>query len=219
MTTIIPSILTFSEEIFQQNVESVQDIVPMVQIDLTDGVFAPTTTWAWQHPIKAQTHIATDFELHLMVKDPVETLTAWQQNPRLKRLMIHYESSDHIENILKKTKPLGKELYLVLNPDTNVDVIRPYTDTIHGVMFMGVYPGKQGQEFLPETLNRIRNTRNTFPSLPIEVDGGVNETTIADIIRAGATAVCPGSAVFGNHHSAKDNLAHLRILIDQASAL
>ncbi len=219
MATIIPSILTFSEEMFQQNVESVRGIVPMVQIDLTDGIFVPTTTWAWQHPTKAQTYIATDFELHLMVKDPVQTLTAWQQNTHLKRLMIHYESSNHIDNILKETKAHGKELYLVLNPDTHVDMIKSYVDSIHGIMFMGVHPGKQGQKFLPETLNRIRNIRNTFPSLPIEVDGGVNETTIADIIRAGATAVCPGSAVFGNHRSVKDNIAHLRILIDQANAL
>jgi len=80
---------------------------------------------------------------------------------------------------------------------------------------MGVVPGKQGQRFIPETIERIQEARKRFPHLFIELDGAVNEETLEDIVGSGVNAVCPGSAIFGNERKPAENVARMRELIEK----
>lgn len=210
---IIPSILTTSEREFKKNIKSITGAVGMVQIDLSDGQFTPNTTWAYKEPEKAQTYLnKINFELHLMVKNPLQTVKEWAGHPRLKRILFHYESISDATTIAAELKSLNRPVGIVLNPETSINVAEPVLDKLDLIMFMGVRPGFQGQKFIPQTIERIKQMRAKNNTILISVDGGVNANTIVEIERAGADIVCPGSAVFGKGNPV-DNLKKLKNLI------
>jgi ribulose-phosphate 3-epimerase len=82
---------------------------------------------------------------------------------------------------------------VAINPSTSVKVLQDITADQY--LIMSVVPGKQGQAFLPTTLDKIKELRVLKPHAIIEVDGGVNETNIFDIKQAGADLICVGSAL------------------------
>jgi len=209
---IIPSLLVNSEEEFKTQIESVGKSVKMIQIDLADGNFVPNTTWTYQFPKKAQKYLNIDFELHLMVIDPLKVLKDWGSHPKLRRILVHYESADDINLVIEKLKTFHKKIGIVLNPDTPIDALNPFLDKIDAVMFMGVNPGFQGQKFIPKTLERIKLFKEKGSKHFVEVDGAVNKSTIHDIAKAGADGVCPGSAIFGNNLNPAKNIKSLKKL-------
>lgn len=222
MTQIIPSILVSSEEEFKKQINSVKDKVKMAHIDLADGKFVPNKTWTYQSPKTAQQYLDIDFELHLMVADPLKTAKDWLDNPRLKRILVHYESTADIKKVIGELSISGKPVSVVLNPDTSILALEPLLNEIQGVMFMGVKPGWQGQNFIPETLDKIKKFKKNKTAhfvacheakLFVEVDGAVNEKTLPDIVRAGADGVCPGSAIFGNKKTPAKNIQNLQKII------
>src|SRR3989344_9138914 len=92
----------------------------------------------------------------------------------------------------------------------NVD---PSLARVKAVMFMGVHPGKQGGEFLPEVLQKVTEFKILHPKMWIEWDGGVNEKTLPEIIKTGIDAVCPGSAIFGNEKTPIENIKTIQKII------
>lgn len=212
MPEIIPSMLVESEDAFKKQINAVKELVDMVQIDLADGKFVENTTWTYLNPDLAQQYLGDiDFELHLMVAHPAETLKHWLGNQKLKRVLVHIESND-AEKALSEAKSQGKQVGVVLNPDTEIEKVKPYLDKIDYVMLMGVHPGFQGQKFIDKTLERIKQVKQLDANMPISIDGAVNKKTIKSIVNAGADILCPGSAVFGDLPNIKDNIASLKEL-------
>ncbi len=212
MIDIIPSILVPDEKTFLKWSRAVQEVLPMIQLDIADGQFVPDETWA--DPTIVDEKLNIDCELHLMVQDPLEEIRMWEEVQQVKRVLIHYESDpENIANIISQARSYEWEVGLVLNPDTPITVIDDLIEEIDSLMFMGVVPGKQGQKFIPETIDRIKEARAKFPDLYIELDGGVNEDTLPDIIAAGVSAVCPGSAIFGNERTPAENVTSMREMI------
>ena len=84
---------------------------------------------------------------------------------------------------------------MVINPPTKVGVIAPYLDKLDEVLVMTVYPGAYGAEFLPETLDKVKELRKLKPDLNIEVDGGITEKTIQQALEAGANLFVSGSFI------------------------
>ena len=209
MIDIIPSILVPNEQTFLLSAKSVEDVLPMIQLDIADGQFVPNETWADPDVVSEQLEI--DCELHLMVRDPLEEARLWEGVQQVKRVLVHYESQpEDIANILNQIRSYGWDVGLVLNPDTPIDVVDDVVEEIDSLMFMGVVPGKQGQPFIPETLERIKAARERWPELYIELDGAVNEDTLPDIATTGVNAICPGSAIFGNDRKPAENVGRMR---------
>ena len=155
MTNIIPSILAPDEQTFRAQIDAIRGNLPMIQLDITDGKFVPNKTWAEPNAVK-EVAGTMDVELHLMVEHPMKELKRWTDIPQVKRALFHFESKDDIQKTIKAIHANGWEASIVLNPETSVDVLDPYLANIEGVMFMGVHPGKQGQTFIPETIDRIK---------------------------------------------------------------
>jgi ribulose-phosphate 3-epimerase len=204
---IIPSILVKTSEEFTKQITSLEDSLKMAQLDIADGVFVPNTTWADPEIVKNIAKI--DIELHLMVKYPLNELKRWQNVPQIKRVLFHFESADDINKVIAEIKKNHWEAGIVLNPDTDIKMIDPYINQLSVVMFMAIIPGFQGQKFIPKTLDRIRKFKIKYPACLVAVDGAVNSDTVTDIAKAGADIVCPGSAVFNDRGSVKDNLTQL----------
>lgn len=214
-TEIIPSILVHTEEEFTSAIKAVSQSVSMVQIDIADGVFVPNTTWA--EPDLIADILDIDCELHLMTSFPLEEVRNWEFVDQVKRVFVHYESTNDIGHTVNAIHSYGWQVGIALNPDTDVHVIDDYKEEIDAVLLMGVIPGFQGQEFIKETLDKIKKLRQTYPSLYISIDGAVNESTIEDIVKSGASAVCPGSAIFGNDRKPEENIQRMKRIIQTAA--
>ena len=212
MIEIIPSVLVNTEQAFLDQSRAVENCVSMMQLDIADGIFVPHTTWA--DPEVVEKELAIDCELHLMVAQPLIEARRWMHVPQVKRVLVHYESSpDTIADVCAHIHSYGREVGVVLNPDTPQSVIEPILEEIDTVMFMGVHPGKQGQKLIPEVLEKIKAVRFLHPAASLSIDGGVNEDTLPDIIAVGISAVCPGSAIFHNDRPPEENIARMRAII------
>ncbi|MBH41798.1 MAG: hypothetical protein CL685_03725 [Candidatus Magasanikbacteria bacterium] len=211
MISIIPSILVPDKKTFLTNYTGLGDSVSMIQLDIADGKFVPNATWA--DPKTVSDTVKTNVELHLMVNDPVAEMKKWVYVRQVTRVLIHVESPHEVAETIRKAKQINWEIGLVLNPNTPTSVLHDFLDDIDLVMFMGVYPGFQGQEFIPETCDRITQTKAKGITLPISVDGGVNEKTIPALVQSGVDIICPGSAVFGNDKTPAENILALQQLV------
>ena len=215
MTSIIPSILVPDKKTFLTNYTGLGDSVSMIQLDIADGKFVQNTTWA--DPNTIFNAVTTDIELHLMVNDPIAEMKKWFFVPHVKRVLVHFEGPHDIAETIQKAKQTEWEVGLVLNPSTPTSVLGDFLNDINLIMFMGVYPGFQGQEFIPETCDRIAETKAKGITQPISVDGGVNVKTIPALVQAGVDIICPGSAVFGNDKTPAENVLALQQLIIEVS--
>jgi ribulose-phosphate 3-epimerase len=115
-------------------------------------------------------------------------------------LTIHFEKNPHVSDDLKKISSLGLKAGLVINPDTNVEVITPYLAQLDLVLIMSVYPGFGGQKFIEATYDRVNETRKLIEDsgrcIILQVDGGVSIDNSQALIEAGADALVCGSALF-----------------------
>lgn len=205
---IIPSILVTSAEEFLQQIKAVAGSVNQVQIDITDGEFVPITTWA--DPQTVQENLTTNCELHLMVNHPLEIIAQWSKVPQVRRVLFPVEYDGDIIDVVDAIHHHGWQAGLVLNPETTILMVEPFADKLDAVMFMGVNPGKQGQSFIPEVLEKMAEFKTLHPEIFVELDGGVNEATLPDIVKTGIDAVCPGSAVFRNERTPAENIKILK---------
>lgn len=212
MIEIIPSVLVQTEEEFKKNIDALGQSVSMIQLDIADGIFVQSKTWADPQVVKecAQTEI----ELHLMVQNPLEELLRWSEISLIKRVHFHFEAvAEDMDNTIAAIREAGYEVGVALKPETSIDVLEPYINDIDAVLFLSVEPGAQGRPFQPEVLEKIKAFRTRGWHHFVEIDGGVNETTLPKIIASGVDAICPGSAIFANGN-AKDNVKKMESLIN-----
>lgn len=220
MIQIIPSLLDCDQTSFLEHLTGLKQSVNMVQIDIADGKFVQNKTWADPDVIK--NYLTFDCELHLMVADPLGVAKAWQGVPQVKRVLVHYEALKKPTAELHELFKLGWQVSLVLNPETPITVfnlnLNLNLNLLTGVQFMGVHPGQQGNPFIPEVLDKIREFKAKHHNHFVELDGGVNEDTLPEIVKSGVDAVCPGSAIFGNDRSPAENILQMKKLIQQLTA-
>jgi ribulose-phosphate 3-epimerase len=209
---IIPSILVLSAEKFTTQIHAVENILEQVQLDIADGKFVPNTTWA--DPIVVKNEAKIKIELHLMVDHPLTEIQKWTDVPQITRVLFHCESKDDTDQTIAEIHKNSWSASLVLNPDTPVSAVTKYLKNLEGIMFMGVYPGFQGQAFIPKTIDRIKEFKTMGTSHFVEIDGAVNEKTLPDIATSGADAICPGSATWKNDEPV-ENIERMREIINR----
>lgn len=205
---IIPAILPKDYQEVVDKAASIRDLAKRVQVDICDGRFVNSVTWPFakrdlnfEEILKEEKGMPfwenLDYEFDLMVNfDKPEDVDEWIQIGAT-RLVVHAESKGDIEAVLKRINS-QVEVGLALNIDTPLTEIEKFKDKIQFVQLMGIDEiGKQGQEFDPLDLERVKKLRNMCPELPISVDGGVSFENAKALIEAGATRLVIGSAIFG----------------------
>lgn len=223
MIEIIPAIMPKSLSDLRDKMSLVSGLVPMVQVDIMDGAFVPNKTWPYiRKPDPDFARILKeedgfpywqelDFEADLMVSDPDLVSPEWI-SVGAKRIIIHVESTDHVEKTIQKVKKLlpmkdsflYTEVGVALNPATDSKQIEPLIDQVDFVQCMGIAKiGFQGQEFDERVLEKIARLRSTHPNVTISVDGGVSLDTAPALIEAGANRLVVGSAIFGSENISK----------------
>lgn len=205
MQKVVPAILTGDPAELKEKLTLLKDHTNWVQIDIMDGKFVPNTSVNLFELGEACQFF--NLEIHLMVENPEKYLEDCK-GIGAKRVIFHLEASDDPEAVLQKMEEWGFQKAIALNPATPVSQLALYIEKHDAVLLMSVNPGFQAQEFLVDVLKKIPEIRRLRSDILIGLDGGINETNIAQVFQAGADYVCVGSAIM----KAEDPVAALRHL-------
>ncbi len=194
---ILPSLLLCNFGNLKQEVERLAAAgIKALHLDVMDGQFVPNLTYGM--PIVAGLRNETDMPLdvHLMIEQPENYLEAFAQAGSAS-ITIHAEATSNAVDALKRIRDLGASAGIAINPDTTVETIAECVGHCDLVLIMSVQAGFGGQAFRVEALDKLRQARELFgPDVALEIDGGVNKTTIAGCSNAGAEFLVVGSAIF-----------------------
>lgn len=197
---IAPSILASD---FSKTGETVRKLeengADYVHCDVMDGNFVPPITFGAQMVKAIRPHTKLPLDCHLMVLHP-ETHIEDFVKAGADIITVHFEACD-VPALFKQIKSYGVKASAVINPETPVERIFPAAEEADMILLMSVRPGWGGQKFIPDTLKKIEALREYCvkigrPDLDIEVDGGVTEENIGDVLHAGANVIVAGSTVF-----------------------
>jgi ribulose-phosphate 3-epimerase len=223
---IIPAILEKNFSEIEKKIKKLGPYFKKVQIDFGDGLFVKEKSGDLDGFNKISTDI--DLEAHIMIENP---WTAINQLKELgfKKIIFHYESflsvkkktrGFAINNIIKGIQGVrgaqginGKiEVGIALNPETDPSHIIDYLPRIDEVLLLSVNPGEKGQSFQADVLTKINFLKNFRKDLIVGVDGGVNDKSIEEIVRAGADRVYVNSFLW-KEKSLEDAIKKLQIMI------
>lgn len=197
---IAPSILAADYANFASELKRIEETsAEYVHIDIMDGQFVPNISFGADVVASMRKHSKLVFDVHLMVVNPERFVEAYAQ-AGADIMTIHVESTPHIHGALQKIKAAGMKAGVVINPGTPVESLIPVLNLVDQVLIMTVNPGFGGQAFLPECLDKVATVAKWRSekglSFDIEVDGGVDNTTIKAAAYAGANVFVAGSYLF-----------------------
>lgn len=198
---IAPSILASDFSRVGEEVARLEESgADLIHCDVMDGNFVPPITFGAQMVKAIRPHTKLPLDCHLMVLHP-ETHIRDFAEAGADNITVHVESCD-IPALFDQISSFGVKKSAVINPETDVEKVFPAVEAgADMILLMSVHPGWGGQKFLPETLKKIETLRNFCVkcgrgSLDIEVDGGVTEENVREVIAAGANVIVAGSTVF-----------------------
>ncbi|CAN5374766.1 MAG: ribulose-phosphate 3-epimerase [Acidobacteria bacterium] len=173
----------------------------LIHVDVMDGHFVPNITIGV--PVVRAIHkvARVPLDVHLMIEEPdrfvEEFVTAGAA-----MVSVHAEVLPHLHRTLHLIKALGARAGVAINPSTPVSALEDVAGDVDHVLVMSVNPGFGGQTFIARSESKIRAVRELLEKngnpAPIEVDGGVDATTVARVVAAGATILVAGQAIFGS---------------------
>ncbi|WP_461832516.1 ribulose-phosphate 3-epimerase [Aquifex sp.] len=212
MKLLAPSILAGDWWNIGEQIEAtVRGGADLIHYDVMDGHFVPNITAGYEILSHIRKRVSLPIDAHLMIENPdkyipkfVEAGANW--------ISVHIENNPHIHRTIQLIKELGAKAGVVINPGTSLSLIEEILHYADYVLLMSVNPGFSGQTFIERSLERLRilkEMRDAInPNCLIEIDGGIKESNIKDVVLAGADVVVVGSGIF----SAKDIEAQTRKL-------
>lgn len=196
-TIVAPSILSADFLHLGEAIQMVEESeAEWVHCDIMDGHFVPNISYGI--PIVKAVRPATKkvVDCHLMIEHPELYVKAFAA-AGADMITVHQEACVHLDRQVAQIHDLGCKAGVALNPATPVEALVDILHAVDMVLIMSVNPGFGGQKFIPRALDKVRRLRALAPDLLIQVDGGVNAETGAQLVAAGADVLVAGSYVFG----------------------
>ena len=216
MTEIIPAILAEDFYELKDILSKFVNISKIVQIDICDGKFVPSTSW----PMGRKDHFSIqsildeedglpywehlDYEFDLMIINAHKQFDFFTKLGA-KRIVFHLEAETETDfkEFLESLDPYFKdnvEIGIAINTTTDIEKLNPFINYIDFVQCMGIERiGFQGEPFDERVLEQIKNLKSKYRELVISIDGGVNENTAPSLIEAGASRLVIGSAIMQSY--------------------
>jgi ribulose-phosphate 3-epimerase len=215
---LAPSILSADfAKLGQQVSDALACGVKRIHVDVMDGHFVPNISMG-PHVVQCIQQLVHKagaiIETHLMIEQPERYLSDFVKAGS-DLVIVHVETCPHLHRTLQQIRELGAKVGVTLNPATPLVTLEEVLGNVDHVLVMTVNPGFGGQEFIPESIEKIARLKKMLADrklshVHIEVDGGIHPGTIASAAKAGATVAVAGSAVFNNAATVADNIAALR---------
>ena len=202
MKVIAPSILSADFSRLGDEIKAVETAgADWIHADVMDGHFVPNITIGPLIVESVRQVTSLPIDVHLMIENPDNYIPAFAE-AGASWISVHVEASRHLNRSVQLIRECGARPGVVLNPSTPVETLEWIIDNVDYVLIMSVNPGFGGQAFIRNSLEKVRALRQLIqrknPKTLIEIDGGVNENTIADIAAAGVDVFVAGSAIFGS---------------------
>jgi ribulose-phosphate 3-epimerase len=219
---LAPSILAADFARLAEQIRGAEDGgATVVHVDVMDGHFVPNLTVG--PPVVRSLRKATDLPLdcHLMIENPDQFIPEFAE-AGADWISVHQEACVHLNRTLHLIKSHDCLAGVVINPATPVETLAEVLNIVDYVLVMSVNPGFGAQEFIPETVHKIRKLAELRSqqrlNYRIEVDGGIALGTVTEVVRAGAEILVAGNAVFG-HGDPKTNAQKLLKVATEATLL
>jgi ribulose-phosphate 3-epimerase len=170
-----------------------------IHVDVMDGQFVPNLTFGAKviETLRKLTKLPLD--VHLMVVEPEKYFDSFAE-AGANNLTIHAEAAPHLNRQLARIREVGCRAGVALNPSTSLEAVREVATQLDLLLIMTVNPGFGGQSFIASSTSKVRRARALLAEMKsgamLEVDGGINRETIAEVWRAGADTFVAGHAVF-----------------------
>jgi len=223
LTLIAPSILSADFGHLALEVQAVEAAgADWIHVDVMDGHFVPNLTIGPLVTAAVRRATRLPVDVHLMIEAPERYLADFVK-AGADRITVHQETCPHLHRTLEQIRELGALPGVALNPATPVESLREVLPCLDLVLIMTVNPGFGGQAYIPSSTGKIKRTRDLLEArgrgeVPVQVDGGVDPVTAPEVVRAGATVLVAGSAVFGHPDGPGEGVRSLRSLLSVAPA-
>lgn len=198
---IIPGILRQTLEEIGKEVEKVDGVCEVIQIDVADGIQVDGKSFKDIEKISRIIH-QTPLEIHLMVEKPLKILPV--NKGKIDGVSkVCTQVTENTLEVISKLKDLNYEVGVSLNPEEDIDLLKPFLNKVDYVQFMGVIPGKQGNKLIPEVLSKITDFKTKYSHITTQIDGGVNDDTLPQVLKSGVDNIVIGSAIFNSENPRK----------------
>ncbi|HEY9003703.1 MAG TPA: ribulose-phosphate 3-epimerase [Mucilaginibacter sp.] len=209
---VAPSILASDFGNLQRDIEMLnRSEADWIHVDVMDGMFVPNISFGFPVMEAVKKHATKPLDVHLMIVDPDRYIKEFAEKGA-NSITVHFEACTHLHRTVQGIKELGCHAGVALNPHTPVAFLDDIIEDLDLVLIMSVNPGFGGQKFIPNTYKKLHDLKalsaSRNPSLYIEVDGGVGEQNVKQLIDAGANVFVAGNSVF----SAADQLQAIKNL-------
>lgn len=202
MMLISPSLLSADFGNIQRDVEMLNaSVADMIHLDVMDGVFVPNISFGFPVIKAVQKHATKPLDVHLMIVEP-QKYVSQVRDCGADIMNVHYEVCPHLHRTIQQIKQAGMKAAVTINPATPVSLLEDIVADVDMVLLMSVNPGFGGQKFIPGTIKKVKQLRELISasgsSAKIQVDGGVNMETGAQLAQAGADILVAGNFVFSS---------------------
>lgn len=170
-----------------------------IHIDVMDGVFVPNISFGFPVLEAVRKHTAKICDVHLMIQQPERYIEQFRK-AGADHITVHLEGNWHLDRLISQIKESGATAGIALNPSTPISQLENIIEKIDWVLLMSVNPGFGGQQFIPNTIEKIKACKALIAAknstAKIQIDGGVNRQNVASLKAAGASNLVAGNAVF-----------------------
>lgn len=174
-----------------------------IHIDVMDGQFVPNISYGPIIVEAAKKVTSLPLDVHLMIVTPDQRIPDFV-SAGADLISVHAEACIHLNRTLQLIKESGVKAGVALNPATSLSTLEWSLDYLDFVLIMSVNPGFGGQKFIPSSIDKIKALKKMIDDrgldIRIQVDGGVNRSTIKQVSEAGADVFVAGSAIFGTEN-------------------